>query len=338
MAESPDRIDQLIERILTDAYNDEEQLEAMVSAVSDLLPVRGGVRVGGRQAILVAVDTDGWPAHPFVTCRQGGRKLQASLLSVEASPGSDLGEVLEAYRRWAGVKGLPRQVAERGGKAREEWAYPLRTVPESARAAHLTKRLRAQPLRLQFIRMWKPEDEYWGEAGDELEPDFEEIIEAGARPECQMEQVLPGFDPADPEDGIILSAGLANAGYRREAREMLREMLTQDQRCIDAHAHLGNLVFDRNPAGALVHYQTGTAVGERALPPRYSGLLSWGLVDNRPFLRSLHGMGLCLWRLGRAREAQTVFHTMLWLNPSDAQGARFNLQCVRAGLAWERDR
>lgn len=338
MAAGSDRIDALIEQILTDAYGDEEQLDALVSAVADLLPARGGVRVAGREAILLDVDTDGWPAHPFVTYRQGGLKHQASLLSVEASPGSDIGDVLEAYRRWAGAKGMPQQIGERGSEAREEWAYPLRTAPESARAARLVERLRAQPLRLQFIGMWKPENDYWGEPGDELEPDFEEIIEAGARPECEMEQVIPGSDPADPEDAIILSADLARAGHRREAREMLRELLIQDQRCIDAHAHLGNLVFDGDPAGALVHYQTGVAIGEQALPPRYTGVLPWGLVDNRPFLRSLHGMGLCVWRLGRAKEAQTVFSTMLWLNPSDEQGERFNLQRVRDGLAWERDR
>ncbi len=243
-----------------------------------------------------------------------------------------------AYRRWARVKGMRQPVADRRGKAVKRWAYPLRTVPERARAAHLIQQLGAHPLRLQFIRMWRPEDEYWGESGDELEPDFEEIIEAGARPECEMEQVLPGSDPRDPEDGIILSVELARAGHRREARDVLREMLTQDRRCIDAHVHLGNLVFDRNPADALVHYQTGTAIGELALRGRYPGLLPWGLVDNRPFLRSLHGMGLCLWRLGRRQEAESVFHTMLWLNPADAQGARFNLGQVRAGSAWERYR
>jgi tetratricopeptide (TPR) repeat protein len=338
VAEHPDRIDRLIEQILTDAYGDEEQIDALVSAVADLLPVRGGVRVGGRPAILVDVTTDGWPAHPVVTYRQGGRKLQASLLSVEASPGSDIGDVLEAYRRWAGAKGMPQQIGERGGKARKEWAYPLKTVPESARAVRLVERLRARPLRLQFIGMWKPEDEYWGEPGDELEPDFEEIIEAGARPQCEMEQVIPGSDAADLDDAITLSADLARLGLRREAREMLRKLLVHDQRCIDAHAHLGNLVFAANAAAALVHYQTGVAIGEQALPPRYTGLLPWSLLDNRPFLRSLHGMGLCLWRLGRAKEAQAVFSTMLWLNPSDAQGERFNLQCVRDGLAWERDR
>jgi hypothetical protein len=296
------------------------------------------VRVCGRAAILVDVVTDGWPAHPFVTDRQGGRRLQASLLSVEASPGSDIGDVLEAYRRWAGAKGMPRQIGERGGEARKEWAYPLRTTPESARAARLVERLRARPLRLRFSGMWKSEDEYWGEPGDEREPDFEEIIEAGARPECEMEQVLPGSDPEDLEDAIIVSASLARAGHRRDAREMLRELLVQDRRCIDARAHLGNLVFGRAPAAALVHFQTGAAIGEQALPPRYTGLLPWGHVDNRPFLRSLHGMGLCLWRLGRTKEAATVCHTMLWLNPSGALGERFNLQRVRDGLPWERDR
>jgi hypothetical protein len=184
--------------------------------------------------------------------------------------------------------------------------------------------------------MWTPEDEYWGEPGDELEPDFEEIIEAGARPECEMEQVLPGADLENLEDTIILSADLAQAGHRREAREMLRELLIQDQRCIDAHAHLGNLVFGRDPAAALVHYQTGVAIGEQALPSLYTGVLPWGLSTNAPSCD--HGMGLSLWRLGRAKEAETVSSTMLWLNPSDAQGESFNIQRVRDGLPWERDR
>ncbi len=82
---------------------------------------------------------------------------------------------------------MPWRIEEPGGKARMDWAYLLRTVPESARAARLVERLRARPLRLQFIGMWKPEDEYWGEPGDELEPDLEEITEAGARPQCEME-------------------------------------------------------------------------------------------------------------------------------------------------------
>jgi tetratricopeptide (TPR) repeat protein len=59
------------------------------------------------------------------------------------------------------------------------------------------------------------------------------------------------------------------------------------------------------------------------------------MIDNRPYLRCLHGYGLCLWRLNRFDEAAAVFTRMLWMNPSDNQGARFNLNEVRAGTPWE---
>jgi tetratricopeptide (TPR) repeat protein len=59
------------------------------------------------------------------------------------------------------------------------------------------------------------------------------------------------------------------------------------------------------------------------------------LIDNRPYLRCLHGYGLCLWRLNRYDEAAAISTRMLWINPSDNQGARFNLGEVNAGRAWE---
>jgi hypothetical protein len=42
--------------------------------------------------------------------------------------------------------------------------------------------------------------------------------------------------------------------------------------------------------------------------PANSAGMPWGLIDNRPYLRCLHGKGLCLWRLGRVQEAAAVFH------------------------------
>ena len=65
------------------------------------------------------------------------------------------------------------------------------------------------------------------------------------------------------------------------------------------------------------------------------GLLPWGGIDNRPFLRCLSGYGLCLWRLQRFAEAEQVFGRMLRLNPSDNQGVRFLLTEVRAKKAWQ---
>jgi hypothetical protein len=191
------------------------------------------------------------------------------------------------------------------------------------------------PLRLEDYGMWDPDEEYWGEEDDPLEEWERTIIARGPRPAYEMEQVLPGADPDDPDtDPIIESNELKDAGDPWGARKMLMEMLAGDLRCLDAHAHLGNLVFDDHPEEALRHYEVGVRIGELSLPEGFDGLLPWGLIDNRPFLRCMHGYGLCLWRLDRFAEAERLFDRILWLNPSDNQGIRFLLPCARAGERW----
>jgi tetratricopeptide (TPR) repeat protein len=192
------------------------------------------------------------------------------------------------------------------------------------------------PLRLEDHGLWDPNEEYWGE-DDEPVPDYAvRMIERGPRPEYEMEQVLPGDDPNDPDsDPIIQSNDLKDQRDFAGAREILMRLLDADLRCLDADAHLGNLVFDPRPEDALKHYEIGMRIGELSLGAGFDGVLSWGWIDNRPVLRCMHGYGLCLWRLGRTTEAAAVFERMLWLNPSDNQGERFNLHRVREGRAWE---
>jgi hypothetical protein len=42
-----------------------------------------------------------------------------------------------------------------------------------------------------------------------------------------------------------------------------------------------------------------------------------GWIDNRPFLRCLHGLTLSTWRLGQFTEAHELCWALLWLNPAD---------------------
>ena len=73
-----------------------------------------------------------------------------------------------------------------------------------------------------------------------------------------MEQVLPGADPTIPEsDPITGSNDLKDAGDVRGARRMLMGLCQADLRCLDAHAHLGNLAFEHDPALAIRHYEAG---------------------------------------------------------------------------------
>jgi hypothetical protein len=193
-----------------------------------------------------------------------------------------------------------------------------------------------EPLGLRGRGHWDPATAYWGEEGESIEAWARPIIARGKRPMFEMEQVLPGLDLEDfDSDPIVEASELNAAGDHAGARELLMNLLAQDLRCLDAHAHLGNFDFDRRPAQAIRHYEMGMSIGALSLGKKFDGVLAWGLIDNRPFLRCMLGVGLCSWRLGNTREAAAVFRKMLWLNPSDNQGARFNLGAVEARKSWE---
>jgi tetratricopeptide (TPR) repeat protein len=151
-----------------------------------------------------------------------------------------------------------------------------------------------------------------------------------------MEQIVPGEDPDNPDsDPIVEAVELYEGGLGGDAIDLLMDLLEADLRCLDAHAHLGNFAFSHSPKRALQHYEMGLRIGNSSLGPGFDNVLCWGAIDNRPFLRCLHGYGLCLWRLGRRDEAEKAFVRMLRLNPPDNQGARFILDEVRAGNKWK---
>ena len=248
-------------------------------------------------------------------------------------PGSDRVITLRASRLWDVVPGELVVV-----KPRKKWRYAghpyLSGEIESARLDAAA--LGLVPLRLKERGTWDPGEEYWGEEDEPIEEWAEPIIARGPRTGFEMEQVLPGVNPDEPfTDPITAANDVARSGNVLEAERILMELCRADLRCLDAHAHLGNLVFDHHPEVAIRHYEVGLRIGELSLGAGFDGVLLWGHIDNRPFLRCMHGYGLCLWRLGRFEEAVGVFDRMLWLNPSDNQGVRFLIKDVRAGAAWE---
>jgi hypothetical protein len=247
--------------------------------------------------------------------------------------GSDRVITLRASRFWDIVPGEIVVV-----QPRKQWSYaghPYLSGKITSSRLDVAA-LGLVPLRLEHQGTWDPAEEYWGEAGEPIEEWARPIIAWGPREEFEMEQVLPGADPDDPDpDPITESNELKAAGDPRTAVKILMKLCEADLRCLDAHAHLGNAVFDSMPAGAVRHYEAGLCIGELALTADFDGVLPWGHVDNRPFLRCMHGYGLCCWRLGRFDEAERTFERMLWLNPSDNQGVRFLIDPVRARADWE---
>ncbi len=223
-------------------------------------------------------------------------------------------------------------------RARKQWRYAGHPyLSGDVESHHLNvNALGLLPLRLQDECQWDPSEEYWGEEGEPLEEWAKPIVAWGPRLSFEMEQVLPGANWEDWDSDPILEASeLHAAGDRLGAEQILVGMLAADLRCLDAHGHLGNFAFDNCPEQAIRHYEVGVRIGELSLGDDFDGLLPWGRIDNRPFLRCMHGFGLCLWRLLRTDEAAEVFGRMLWLNPTDNQGIRFLLSQVGAGQKWE---
>lgn len=222
-------------------------------------------------------------------------------------------------------------------KPAKQWTYGgnpyLSGSIESTRLD--AKALGLTPLRLHPYGVWDPTEEYWGEPGDPIGAWAKKIVKHGRRPQFEMEQVLPGEDLEDMmSDPIIESNDNKDAGDYSGAYDILMGLCRADLRCLDAHAHLGNLSFDTRPKDAIRHYEVGVRIGELSLAADFNGLLPWGMIDNRPFLRCLNGYGLCLWRLERFEESHAVFERMLWLNPSDNQGIRFVIDDVRKRRPW----
>lgn len=108
---------------------------------------------------------------------------------------------------------------------------------------------------------------------------------------------------------------------------LARKALKVSEDCSDAY-----VLLTEEEAGtvqqALEYYQAGVEAGERAFGAAYfeenTGHF-WGLLETRPYMRSMEGMASCLWQLGHKAEALETYWEMLRLNPGDNQGIRYVL-------------
>ena len=216
----------------------------------------------------------------------------------------------------------------------ERWVYPRGFIERP-----IDVEQPARPLRLYEKGVWDPAEQYWGEPDDTVEICLVEVIAAGPRMQYEFEQLLPGGENPDAGDPILDAVELRNRGYPDRARALLDGLVDWDARCIDAHAHLGGLAFDEDDIEeAQANYATGIRVAEASLPDGFGGVLGWGWIDNRPFLRCLHGLTISTWRLEQCAEAQELCQALLWLNPADNQGARELLPEISAGAPWPHSR
>ena len=164
-------------------------------------------------------------------------------------------------------------------------------------------------------------------------------IARGPRPVYEMQQIIPGLDLDDIDaielDPIIEANELREQGDDEGAHQIFADLLEADLRCLDAHAHLGNMTFDLSPKQALMHYNVGVEIGLQAVGTNFRSVLPWSWPNNRPFLRCMFGYGLSLWKLERWQQAVLLFESIVDLNPTDELGVRDMLPEVRAEQSYD---
>jgi len=112
-------------------------------------------------------------------------------------------------------------------------------------------------------------------------------------------------------------------GDRTRACGFFRRALKIDPDHADAHNHLGIRMLDREKfADAETHFLAAVEGGERGLV-REDGLIEWGCMENRPYLRGLANLAIVYRDTERWGEALETHLRILKLNPNDNQGVRW---------------
>ena len=116
------------------------------------------------------------------------------------------------------------------------------------------------------------------------------------------------------------------SGYVGHAEKMLLAIVVECPSHIDALHHL-SIIYDEQGRGleAYVFCQAAVSIGLQAIPRQFKwerSLMEWSMLDNRPFRRAYHHLGL--WHLNGNRydEAIEIFGRLLSTNPNDNQGVR----------------
>jgi tetratricopeptide (TPR) repeat protein len=164
------------------------------------------------------------------------------------------------------------------------------------------------------------------------EQEFESIDEANAfmnryisEGGGSLENAPPPATPLEQAQELIYDAFETDDSQKRV--DLAEQALQISAECADAYVLLAEeSAEDAEEAREL--YEAGTRAGERALGEEIFTEQEgnfWGILETRPYMRSLEGLASALWVLGEREQALSHYRRMLELNPGDNQGVRYVL-------------
>jgi len=118
-------------------------------------------------------------------------------------------------------------------------------------------------------------------------------------------------------------------GEIKEAETLLKDIISKNSYHIDAYHHL-SMLYESNQLNfeAYLCCREAVRIGLSIIPKNFSwstSKIEWSYMDNRPFLRAYHNLGLWLEKRNELKEAITIFSNILSLSPNDNLGVRYIL-------------
>jgi tetratricopeptide (TPR) repeat protein len=111
-----------------------------------------------------------------------------------------------------------------------------------------------------------------------------------------------------------------------DAEKIYRKLIKDFPEFIDVYHHLALLLnkTERDQEAFNV-WQKAVDIGKQCLPESFyfgRDQLPWIILENRPFLRAYHSLGLAYHQSGEVEKALSIFMNILDMNPNDNQGVR----------------
>jgi tetratricopeptide (TPR) repeat protein len=127
-------------------------------------------------------------------------------------------------------------------------------------------------------------------------------------------------------DEFYEAIDLWHMGQEGLAEQELRRLVDAFPEFIDAHHHLALLLEEAGrEREAFQIWREVVSLGLNCLPEEFEtsqGHLPWFILENRPFLRVYHALGLEVLENGEVERALAIFLEILAMNPNDNQGVR----------------
>ena len=115
-------------------------------------------------------------------------------------------------------------------------------------------------------------------------------------------------------------------GNLDQAEKVFKMVLAQMPDHLDAIHHLALVLSERDLYDqARDLWEQAVRIGRKAVTQDFEpgkDRLEWGWLENRPFLRCLHGLALARYKEGQIEEALILFQELLSFNANDNQGVR----------------